>query len=50
MINITQEERRELILASYGRGWFAGIVIGLVFGGVSGWLLTVLYYYSIIVN
>lgn len=47
-MEISQKERRELILASYGRGWLAGLVVGLVIGGVMGWVIEAVYILSII--
>jgi hypothetical protein len=49
-MEITQNERKELILASYSRGLLAGVVIGIVAGGLFGWIATSIFYYNLIVK
>jgi hypothetical protein len=49
-MDITQNERKELILASYSRGLLAGVVIGIFTGGLIGWIATSIFYYNLIVK
>jgi hypothetical protein len=49
-MEITQDERKTIILASYSRGLLAGVVIGIFAGGLIGWIATSMFYYNLIIK